>query len=51
MEDPPSPVPAKPKARPGRAAAAKKPIVIDDDEMSLDDKEESEDEFAMDDSE
>lgn len=51
MEDPPSPVPVKAKARPGRAAAAKKPIVIDDDDMSLDDKDESEDEFAMDDSE
>ncbi|KAK0744143.1 DNA topoisomerase 2-like protein [Schizothecium vesticola] len=52
MEDPPSPVPAPAKARPGRAAAAKKPIVIDDDDdMSLDDKDESEDEFGMDDSE
>jgi len=51
MENPPSPVPVKTKARPGRVAAAKKPIVIDDDDMSLDDKDESEDEFAMDDSE
>ena len=50
---PPSPV-AKPKARPGRAAASKaKPIVIDDDDsMDLDGKDEdSEDAFAMDDSE
>jgi len=52
MDEPSSPV-VRPKARPGRAAAAKaKPIVIDDDDsMELDGQDaESEDAFAMDES-
>ncbi|KAK0627519.1 DNA topoisomerase [Immersiella caudata] len=55
MEEPSSPI-VKPKARPGRAAASKakaKPIVIDsedDDLMDVDKDEDSEDAFAMDES-
>ncbi|KAK0714854.1 DNA topoisomerase [Lasiosphaeris hirsuta] len=53
VEDPPSPA-ARPKARPGRAAAAKRrPIIdLDDEDESMVDAqpttEESEDEFGMD---
>ncbi|KAK4160764.1 putative DNA topoisomerase 2 [Cladorrhinum sp. PSN259] len=42
-----SPPPAKPKARPGRTAASRKPIVIDDDDESMND---GSDAFAIDES-
>ncbi|KFA60232.1 hypothetical protein S40285_07732 [Stachybotrys chlorohalonatus IBT 40285] len=53
MAEPDSPAPrAAVRARPGRAAAARRPIVIEDEDssMALDDKDESEDPFEMDES-
>ena len=50
MADPPSPMP-KPAARgrPGRAAAAKKPMIVDEGDSSIMDQDDSDDPFEMDD--